>query len=360
MPETLAQRIRAKYLGAYDDMSDEQLEAAVTKKYPGVYDDLPRTQAKAEPAQPQQQPTGTAFGMTMKPGPEADAVASADVRGEGLPPPFMVMPIGKALAAGSGAIGRAYAGMKAAGASAAPAIKYELAKTAMEQAGVPTSVAIPIAMLVAGYKRGGRAPAPAAAPAPVAPAPRVPANATGTQWGHVPPASVTPPAAARVSPVASPPVTPTLPAATGVPPSVPIPPAGPKWSPQRIRNEVGLAERRGGLKLTEAQREQADRLVVQGLAPKHAVQAVAGPSAPAIQTVSPPAAPTPLPMPKAKLSAAETSEYFRLLRLGKTEAEARTAIELQRGFARQFGTPSPEAARQAVAERNATGRWPTR
>lgn len=49
MPETLAQRVRAKYPGAYDDMSDEQLESSVVAKFPGVYDDMPRTK-KAAPA----------------------------------------------------------------------------------------------------------------------------------------------------------------------------------------------------------------------------------------------------------------------------------------------------------------------
>src|SRR5262245_10840655 len=41
MPQTLAQRVRAKYPGAYDDLSDAQLEQSVRAKYPGVYDDLP-------------------------------------------------------------------------------------------------------------------------------------------------------------------------------------------------------------------------------------------------------------------------------------------------------------------------------
>jgi hypothetical protein len=41
--ETLAQRVRAKYPGAYDDMTDQQLESAVKSKFPGVYDDLPTT-----------------------------------------------------------------------------------------------------------------------------------------------------------------------------------------------------------------------------------------------------------------------------------------------------------------------------
>lgn len=43
MPETLAQRVRAKYPGAYDDLSDQQLEASVTAKFPGVYDDMARS-----------------------------------------------------------------------------------------------------------------------------------------------------------------------------------------------------------------------------------------------------------------------------------------------------------------------------
>jgi hypothetical protein len=56
MPDqTLAQRVRAKYPGAYDDMDDQQLESAIKAKYPGVYDDLPTTQAgasKPEQGQP--------------------------------------------------------------------------------------------------------------------------------------------------------------------------------------------------------------------------------------------------------------------------------------------------------------------
>ena len=48
MPETLAQRVRTKYPGAYDDLNDQQLESAITAKFPGVYDDIPRTQAQAQ------------------------------------------------------------------------------------------------------------------------------------------------------------------------------------------------------------------------------------------------------------------------------------------------------------------------
>lgn len=48
--QTLAQMIRAKYPGSYDDMNDQQLESSVLSKYP-QYGDLPRTQAPAQPAQ---------------------------------------------------------------------------------------------------------------------------------------------------------------------------------------------------------------------------------------------------------------------------------------------------------------------
>lgn len=46
MEKTLAQRIKEKYPGQYDDMADADLEASVLTKHPGVYDDLPRTSAR--------------------------------------------------------------------------------------------------------------------------------------------------------------------------------------------------------------------------------------------------------------------------------------------------------------------------
>jgi hypothetical protein len=48
MAETLAQKIRAKYPGAYNDLSDTELEAKVKAKYPGAYDDLPTTSTQPE------------------------------------------------------------------------------------------------------------------------------------------------------------------------------------------------------------------------------------------------------------------------------------------------------------------------
>ena len=48
-PGTLAFKVRAKYPGAYDDLDDAALEAAVTSKHPGVYDDLPRSTLPTRP-----------------------------------------------------------------------------------------------------------------------------------------------------------------------------------------------------------------------------------------------------------------------------------------------------------------------
>lgn len=51
--QTLAQMVRAKYPGAYDDMDDAALESAVKAKFPGIYDDLPTSQQpKRAEAQP--------------------------------------------------------------------------------------------------------------------------------------------------------------------------------------------------------------------------------------------------------------------------------------------------------------------
>ena len=43
MPDTLAQKVRAKFPGVYNDLDDATLDAKVRAKYPGVYDDLPST-----------------------------------------------------------------------------------------------------------------------------------------------------------------------------------------------------------------------------------------------------------------------------------------------------------------------------
>lgn len=167
----------------------------------------------------------------------------------------------------------------------APAVKYEMAKAALTAMGLPPSLAIPAAIAASGYRPGKRT-----------------SGAAATTKAET--------TAATVSPRASTPVVPEPPASSGS--AAPLR-AGPAWSPQQIRNEVGLAERRAGLTLTEEQRAVADQLVKQGHPPGDVVKALAG----------------------------------------QLQGEAAAGA-----LAAKFGLPSTEAVQGAVAARNATGRWP--
>jgi hypothetical protein len=112
-------------------------------------------------------------------------------------------------------------------------------------------------------------------------------------------------------------------------------------SPQRIRNEVGLAARRLKVTLSEEQSAAVETLVRQGTAPAEAVA-----------TVVPP------PVPKLKVTAAEMSAYTALRKLGKTHQQALDAVQAARDLAQQLATPSTSTAQQAVADRNLSVRWP--
>ena len=149
------------------------------------------------------------------------------------------------------------------------------------------------------------------------------------------------------APIASPRGAPAPQAAPVASGSAPRSQSAPSMSPQRLRNEVGLAARRANTKLTEQEYAVAEGMVQQGASPAEAVRTVA-------QVAKPAPAPA---IPKPKLSAAETREYVRLRGTGKTNDEAMQALADQRALVAKLGTPSPETVRQAVAERNATGRW---
>jgi len=58
--------------------------------------------------------------------------------------------------------GGALAGVKEAVVNTAPLVKYEIAKGALEHLGVPSAIAMPIAMAFSGYKKGAKVPAAAA------------------------------------------------------------------------------------------------------------------------------------------------------------------------------------------------------
>lgn len=196
-----------------------------------------------------------------------------------------------------------------------------------ERATTPINAAITDALMAA------RTPAPTA----VSVAPSAPAGGGYT----VPPSSDAVPVPAA-APVASTPATPTPPVAEVAPQSVSISPSAPKWSPQQIRNEVGLAERRAKLTLTDEQRVMADQMVAQGTPPMSAVQQLARSAAAAKQT----------------LNAVEVRAYQQLRATGASHQEAVDAINAQRALIEKLGTPSLDNVKALVAQRNATGRWP--
>lgn len=81
--QTIAQRVRAKFPGTYDDLDDQQLETAVLAKHP-EYKDLPRTSAapKGPPATTPQakrwaERLGNAMGVPAEAFPAVDALEGA-------------------------------------------------------------------------------------------------------------------------------------------------------------------------------------------------------------------------------------------------------------------------------------------
>lgn len=78
-PQTLAQMIRAKYPGAYDDMDDATLEQKILAKYP-QYSDLPRTQQNLYTgAGMQQQADAQARRQLLAPLTQAGQIASENI-----------------------------------------------------------------------------------------------------------------------------------------------------------------------------------------------------------------------------------------------------------------------------------------
>jgi len=245
----------------------------------------------------------------------------------GMPPEAVVVPAVGVTRAVTGAVGTApkiVAGAKAVVSQAAPAVKYEATRTALTSLGMPNALATTIALGVSGYGGGAKPRAPRA--------PRATASA---------------PVAA---PTPAPPTAPAVPTAPVAAPPTSV--AFQSWSPQRIRNEVGLAYRRSGLKLSDEQLNAADDLVAQGTAPAEAIRSVAtGAKVSAAPAAAPAAAAKP------RLNPAETKVFVQLLQAGKSPQQAMQSIEQQRVLASMLGTPSTQSVQAAVAERNATGRW---
>ena len=252
-----------------------------------------------------------------------------------------------ALAVGSGiravarsvASGGALSGVKSAIAQASPVVKYEIAHHALRAAGIPDAAAMPLAMMVSGYKRGA---APDVAPegphldrsVPVRPSDLTPqqlkerimaGSGTAPQVRGLPKPMVGVSAQPAVEPVASGPVAPALQAGPATPPSQtpPIAASGPSPeapSPgipnQKALNEAALAIRRQAYQQRLAQSAAAEA----------------------------PPAPVPAAAANVKLSGAETTAFLDLMKRGLSGADAMKNVLMQRELVASLGTPTPTAA----------------
>lgn len=233
----------------------------------------------------------------------------------GMPPEFAALS-GLAIARAVGApaltaAARAVAGIKATVGQALPAVKYEVTKTTLEKLGVPSAVAIPIAMAVSSYKRGGKAEAAAKAgpPSDVSPpgVDRYMPNVSG--------ASSTPivaEAAPAVAEAAAPAAT-EFQAAQAARQANSLP-------DQKALNEAAIAARRAAYQARQAATPAAADPIV----------AASG---------------------KMKLTGPEMVEFNRLRKSGLSLADAYAKLQDMRELAARFGSPTAADVQQAIAAR---------
>lgn len=115
-----------------------------------------------------------------------------------------------------------------------------------------------------------------------------------------------------------------------------------QMSPAWIQNDLGLAARRQKLTMTPEQFSQAEAMVRDGHSPMDAVKLIGTGESPVLA---------------ASLNPSEVQEYARLIRSGRTPAEAGQAIAVQRQLLQGRGLPSTEDVIGKVVDRNTTGRW---
>jgi len=272
----------------------------------------------------------------------------------GVPPELAVtgaIGVGRAVAgAGLSAAGRAVAGAKSVATQAAPVVKYELTRSALEGIGLPAPVAIAAAMFVSGYKHGGKGAATAATAAettaldeaalsagPVKAGSLTPeqlaTRAGAVKAGQIAPTVAESPLAltqrlkaesrARVAattpavaePVPGPAATPGVPGPAGVPGARSGPPPAPVADPPSV---------------PQTQKALNEEAILRRRAEYQARTAAAADPAPA------PAAPA-----KPAYTAADAAEYLKLRATGKTHQQAVEVIEATKAFQARYGLTAP-------------------
>lgn len=280
-------------MGLVAEMSDQK--PLSTDPHEGLAPVTPPadTGPKMSAAKPQLALGQTEIAFPDRPSPE---VTREDNSLFGMPPEVAVLSglaVGRAMGvAGLTAAGRAVAGLKAAAGQAAPVLKYEVVKHALQAAGISPALATAGAMAISAYKKG----APPAAEAE--------AIATGPHIDRSVPVQAGSLTAEQLAQRIKQP--------------------GSITEEARARFEAAKAARNGPIGVT-AQPPAAEPIT----APAPATPAAALP-----ETVT----------AKPMLTAPETKEYFRLRMAGKSDAEAKTAIEAARAFIAAHGLTTPSAA----------------
>jgi hypothetical protein len=419
--ETLAQKIRAKFPGVYDQLDDRTLEQKVTEKYPGVYDAVPRTPPASWGETAGDVVTGFGKGAARTalmlggvvhqiPGVSAavDAMAGTpglsqnafEVGNREMASRNTAQTVGGygetaaelALLGGPRALtamreapslaGKAVAAVKSvATTQLGPIAKYEIVKAALKHIGLSEGAATAIATGVVMRSGGGEKAAGPATVAQTAEAAAVPAAEAAAVEAPVvaaraapPPVGVTP----APSPIAAPRVPPVGPVA---PPVGPVaPPAAPMASPVVPQNPLApitapvtptagprivMSPQRMQNELGLAARRANLKLTEPQFAEAETLMRAGKTPVEAVTTVaSGPAAAAPTVVTaagetagKLKLNRDELNEYVRMTKSGIAPADAVMAIAKQRALQQALGTPTTSEVIRRVVDRNTTGRW---
>lgn len=153
-------------------------------------------------------------------------------------------------------------------------------------------------------------------------------------------------------------------AAVGAPAGTPAAPAAPPAAAGSAPQARPRAPRQQSVRLTRDEAQARDLMVKQGYDEAAVVRELvkrrqtqsAAPSA-RTQPDAQPTSRTPAASQKPSLNAAETKEFQRLLKRGRSPEEAMELIEAQRAFQQRLGLPTSEQTRRAVVDRNETGKW---
>ena len=248
-------------------------------------------------------------------------------------------PLGLASLA-AGGVGIARAGMaggvtaaaKTAIADASPLIKYEVSKAALEHVGVPSVIAMPLAMAFSGYKKGAKAPAgppSTAAPAGVETAQDALARRMATAPAAAPVAAEAAPAVEAAAPAVAPAAASTPAAATEFEAARAI----------RMGPDGKLVGRPGGNPALPDQKALNDAAIA---AKRVAYQASLQPDADAVVKAS----------GKLHFTAPEWAAFRELRARGVGLEEAATGARAAGQLARQFGLSQPTAAQTSFPKGN--------